>query len=303
MKTPRFQPCPNAGNGVHRWLLSGANHCRIGGLPQSAAVAVIREGSAQCGRPVPQSEVEAAVRTAYRAPWVLPSRRHSIPTRGPQLQPKTWPEPDTALITKVTSAGFGLADLWEASPVRLEDNLGHTENIIDHLFPGDPLLCVAGKTPAGARTARRSEWRGQLEHSAFIVPSPMSSPTGNTKDGRESPRCLENVGPRRFLVVEFDSGDLDNQAACLLHLGGFAPLVVVVHSGNKSLHGWFLVEGEPEDRVRRFFHYALALGADPATWTSCQMVRMPDGLRDNERRQTVFFLSLKPLACHAKRPA
>ena len=45
----------------------------------------------------------------------------------------------------------------------------------------------------------------------------------------------------------------------------------------------------------KFFRYALSLGADPATWTRCQFVRMPDGRRDNAKRQTVFFLNFKPL--------
>jgi hypothetical protein len=80
-----------------------------------------------------------------------------------------------------------------------------------------------------------------------------------------------------------------------LHLGRFAPPVCAVHSGGKSLHGWFFVYEQPEEKVRRFFRYAVSLGADPATWTRSQFVRMPDGTRDNGKRQTVFFLSLKPM--------
>ena len=129
----------------------------------------------------------------------------------------------------------------------------------------------------------------------FIVPSPMSAVTGLTKDGRESKHALDNTGPRRFLVCEFDTGTIDQHAALLIHLAEFAPLVCVVHSGRKSLHGWFLVQDQPEDKVLRFFRYAVKLGADPATWTRSQFVRMPDGTRDNGSRQTVYFLSFKPL--------
>jgi hypothetical protein len=39
----------------------------------------------------------------------------------------------------------------------------------------------------------------------------------------------------------------------------------------------------------------VTLGADPATWTRSQFVRMPDGTRENGQRQTIFFLSLKPM--------
>ena len=42
-----------------------------------------------------------------------------------------------------------------------------------------------------------------------------------------------------------------------------------------------------------FFRYAVTLGADRATWTRCQLVRMPDGLRRNPdgstARQSVLY--------------
>jgi hypothetical protein len=123
----------------------------------------------------------------------------------------------------------------------------------------------------------------------------MCAITGKTKDGRESKHTLENSGPRRFLVCEFDSGDINDHAALLIHLGGYALLVCAVHSGGKSLQGWFYVHGQPEEKMLRFFRYAVSLGADPATWTRSQFVRMPDGVRDNGKRQTVFFLNFKSL--------
>jgi hypothetical protein len=116
-----------------------------------------------------------------------------------------------------------------------------------------------------------------------------------TKERRESAHALSNTGPRRFLICEFDTGAPDEHAAILMHLGAFAPLVCVVHSGGKSLHGWLYVEGHPDEKVNRFFRYAVSLGADRATWTRSQFVRMPDGTRQNGWRQTVFYLNFKPL--------
>ena len=43
-----------------------------------------------------------------------------------------------------------------------------------------------------------------------------------------------------------------------------------MHSGGKSIHGWFDVRNEPEAAVEKFFKYAVSLGADRATWTSSQ---------------------------------
>jgi len=126
----------------------------------------------------------------------------------------------------------------------------------------------------------------------------MSSLTGISKDGKVSKRCLDNTGPRRHLVVEFDSGTLDSQAARMLHLAQLAPLGLAVYSGSKSLHGWFQVAGFPEKKVLKFFRYPVSIGADHHTWTSCQMVRVPDGLHKNGRRQTVHYFNPKLIQSH-----
>jgi hypothetical protein len=97
---------------------------------------------------------------------------------------------------------------------------------------------------------------------------------------------------RRFLVVEFDFpadrfgvSTRDACASLLAHLSRYAPLVLAVWSGSKSLQGWF------DEDSREFFEYACALGADPATWTRCQLVRTPQAIRWNGNRQTVEFFN------------
>ena len=119
----------------------------------------------------------------------------------------------------------------------------------------------------------------------------MLSRTGHTQDGRESEHTLENTGARRFLVIEQDTGTVDEQAAILAHLAERAPLALAVHSGSKSLHGWFHCQGQREERLRAFMRYAVTLGADRATWVRSQFVRMPDGTRDNGSRQVVYFFN------------
>ena len=149
---------------------------------------------------------------------------------------------------------------------------------------------------SGFETRPREDWRGQLAELALMVPSPMSAVEGVTKEGKPSRHTLSNTGARRFLVAEFDTGTPDDHAALLLHLAGYGPLVLAVHSGNKSLHGWFYCAGQPEDKLLRFMRYAVSVGADHATWSRCQFCRMPDGTRDNGRRQTVFYFNPLPIA-------
>jgi hypothetical protein len=87
-------------------------------------------------------------------------------------------------------------------------------------------------------------------------------------------------------VVEFDNGTLDQQAALLWHFAKFAPLALVVFSGSRSAHSWYFCDGQPEDKLRRFFDYAVSLGADPRTWSRSQFVRLADGKRSDGKRAT-----------------
>jgi len=113
----------------------------------------------------------------------------------------------------------------------------------------------------------------------------------HAQDDRESEHTLENTGPRRFLVIEQDSGSVDEQSAILLHLAERAPLALAVHSGSKSIHGWFYCANQPEERLRVFMRYAVSLGGDQATWTRSQFVRMPGGTRESGEPQVVYFFN------------
>jgi hypothetical protein len=243
---------------------------------------------ANCGRFVPRQEIVSAVQNALPSAWQPGSRSQPI-----HFAPK-WPSVNQKQREAIIHGSGELADLWEFSKPRIKDGETHTEQIIDRLFPDAPLLCC-GKLNSDFDTRPREDWRGELSRLQFIVPSAMSAVTGKTKDGRESKHALDNTAPRRFLVCEFDSDEVDDHAALLIHLGGYAPLVCAVHSGGKSLHGWFYVHCQLDEKILRFFRYAVSLGADPATWTRSQFVRMPDGVRDDGKRQTVFFLNFSSL--------
>ncbi|MBA2434821.1 MAG: hypothetical protein H0V54_07015 [Chthoniobacterales bacterium] len=201
-----------------------------------------------------------------------------------------WPSVNQEQRAAILRDGGGLVDLWEWSPVRLNDNEAHSEEIIDRLFPGNPLLCV-GKSNSEFATRARKQWRGRLNGLPLIVPSPMLARAGATQEGKQSEHALQNTGPRKFLVIEFDHGTADEHAAVLLHLAERGPLALALHSGGKSLHGWFHCAGQSEEKLRRFMCFAVSLGADRATWTRSQFVRMPDGTRANGNRQTVYFFN------------
>jgi hypothetical protein len=165
---------------------------------------------------------------------------------------------------------------------------------------GQELVCV-GQDKSKAKTAELAGhvYKGSerwLRRYQFIVPNPMSKSMGRTKDGRWSYRTLDNVKERRHLVVEFD-GDLafefDEQLRLLWHLGERRPLVMIVHSGNKSLHGWFDVRGIPESEMMEFFNYAERIGADHEMWSMCQFTRIPGGVNQKTGKdQKLMYFNL-----------
>jgi hypothetical protein len=270
---------PKRGQGLNNWLFRIARVLHPY-RERSEIVTLLR--AATTGESLKAGEIERAVDNSASVAW-QPGQH---PTPCPQAWPKIIQEKRKALIA---STG-GLADLRENSPIHYKDAEPHTEEIIDRLFPGNPLLCC-GSSNSNFNTRPREDWRGSLLRLQLIVPSPMSALTGKTKDGRTSAHTLENTGPRRFLVVEQDSGTADEQARVLLHLASKAPLALAVHSGRHSIHGWFYCHGQPEERLRTFMRHAVEIGADPATWTRSQFVRMPDGTRQNGARQAVYYFN------------
>jgi len=264
---------PQHGAGVHQWLFKVARQLHAHRDDQSIAdlLSVAVDG---CGRHVPQSEIIAAVESARGCAWQPSGGTREARVTPP---PPRWPQVDTDRVAKLPR--FTLPHLWDKSPTICDRDSTPAEFFIDELFPGNPLLCI-GYSAMVFETAPRENFRGKLAEQSLIVPSPMSAPVGIRKsDGRLSPHTLDNTGPRHYLVTEFDSGTTDEQTSIIWHLREFAPLIMVVSSGGKSLHAWFDARGTSEEVQRRFFRYAVSLGADPATWTRSQFVRLPQGWR------------------------
>jgi hypothetical protein len=276
---------PRRGGGLNLWLYRVA---RVLHPYRDSAEIIKLLRAATAGEPIKTSEIERAVEQSKATAWK--------PGQAPQNTTRltAWPKVNVEQREAAIESGAGLVDLWENSPVRFEDNKSHTEEILDALFPGKPLLCC-GRSNSDFDTKLREEWRAQLAGLQLIVPSPMTARIGRTQGGKESAHTLETTGPRRFLAIEQDCGTIDNQAAILLHLAERAPLAVAVHSGGKSIHGWFYCASQPEEKLRRFMQYAVSLGADQATWTRSQFVRMPDGTRDSDKRQVVYFFNPRVL--------
>ncbi len=308
LATRLFDSAPEAGDGLNAWLIKGARECQRSGVKPDRAFALIANTVVARGGEIFEHDINKAISKAY-------SQSHTSGTYDPR---PVWPEPNLDLIEQITMERIRqnpsvLNDLRRLSQ---ENPDQPTSDIIQKLFPLNSLIS-AGIDTSSTTTFEFSRVRERLHRFQFVVPSPMSAKIGLTQEGKESGRCLSNTGPRRFLVTEFDfKSTSDNgkrtkwaplidlwqangatvQDACaaiILHLKQYGPLVMVVYSGGKSLHGWWYCAGEDEQegsRLHKFMAGAARLGADTKTYTRSQFVRMPGAARPDGRKQTVHYL-------------
>ena len=300
-----LETCPVAGEGVNRWLFWFALKLHALGVKPEVIEQLLEHATLDCGRDVTPTEIERAVKNSAPGAIRNQPRYRQLPSRNLEQ------------IEAIGEDGIKLADLRRLSPVPLESSRPDAEEIIDVVLPGNPLICAATEFDRYLLTRPRDEWRGFLGKHQFIVPSAMSKRRGLTQDKKKlSYRSLDNTGPRQNLVIEFDfaertSNGLPTAAAPMLrrlaaggvtivdlcasihwHLQQFdMPAALILHSGGKSLHGWYPCVGVDEARLNRFMRYAVSVGADPATWNRCQFVRMPEGLRrpNQIRQETHYF--------------
>jgi hypothetical protein len=219
-------------------------------------------------RVIPDDEIEDAVDFAYEG--------NGNPKPGAMSESIEWPEANFPLVERV---------LRETRPLFDPDtDTGLTaRDVLPLLFHPTELVCV-GPTTRSALVRSLNATLQDAGLQQFIVPNPMRGRSALNYRGKPSARCKNNTGPRRHLVVEFDSPTLTKpiQAVLLSKLSQFVPLKLVVDSGGKSLHGWFRVDHLGLRDQFRFFYVACLLGGDASRWDLCGWLRMPGGLRQVE---------------------
>jgi hypothetical protein len=201
-----------------------------------------------------------------------------------------WPEYEPYLWRRMNIAEISVYDLWESSPIRFDDDEQHTREVLQELFQADPLLCF-GRSKYDFFTKRLSEIHDEeLRELSFIVPNAASYECALTQEGKLSQHAKAQFLYRNYIVVEFDEErDKDVQASIIAHLAKYWRLVLVVDSGGKSLHAWFYVGGVDDVVLAYHFSKAVRLGADSNNFRISQFVRLPDGLRDNHKRQHILY--------------
>jgi hypothetical protein len=199
---------------------------------------------------------------------------------------------DVDAIAQALRSGVTVTTLARLSPHK---DVGlPSGDVLNILFPPRTMLCLARSLPT-ATVDHIERWHRIAARRPWIVPSPMTNVRGKNKRGELTARSLDNTGPRRYAVIEFDWGTVDEQAAMIAAINRAYGdrLVMVMWSGGKSLHSWWWCGGD-EAWAQAFFDFACSLGADPATRVRCQLVRTPNAMRDKDERQVrqqVLFLN------------
>lgn len=291
MKTPYLAPLDPT-RGHHHEAFRAALSLARQGIPPGEAQFLLPEWWRASGeRPPRPGEIEDQVSNAYRLAKVsrpLAQGRRQRPLRPRWIKPAEIPD----LRQRVLSEHGETLCLWGEA-------LEHRGNalalkLLSFLFKEEDLVCM-GDERHTVQTLPWAYWRPQLEEGKlpqYLVPNPMTGAQGPTKAGKLSPRALTNSTPpeaRKVSVIEFDRGTLEEQGRLLHALELLFPLLAVVFSGGKSLHGWFTHHpGDPPPEA--LWSAALALGADPSLLLTNQMCRFPGGTREGGRIQSLLWV-------------
>lgn len=253
---------------LHKAIFKIAILSKEAGLLPEQAELLCKTYATGAARRAPEREIRSAVACAYSG---------NVKPQGPRF-----PKPMAELMAEV--------DAYPQPLPRPPYPHSTPEDFLDAMFPGDPLLCV-GATAFAMDTKPLSEWRGMLAPMQFLVPSPMTTPTGPRKeDGAESFHAESNTGERAYLVTEFDHATKPAQMARIraLEARGSHKLALIVDSAGKSLHAYWKASGDAHADFT-FFSHATKLGADERLWLRSQFARLPAGQRDGRKQEVLLW--------------
>jgi hypothetical protein len=190
-----------------------------------------------------------------------------------------------------------VADLWEASPVRCDEDLEDAKAFLQ-IFPLSGNLWIAPDVYQTSKPehARYFRTREAWEAETFSTPGTRIAPSC-FKPGSFS-RGADNVERHLFAVVESDEigeGKLyaSKDAFCSLirwlrEACGWQ-LAAVVDSGRRSLHAWFRHPGTRD--MEQLAEHAAALGLDGKFSEPSQPWRLPGVRRESaETRQHLVYV-------------
>jgi len=282
-------------NGIHHHIMVLATYCKGRGIDQSEAIRLmyLKYQEKPQRRELQCNEIENAVAKAYNRPGItiktiakgqgIVVAPKFVRTSEDSYWNKDMPLPKVeasplAIKRAIKATPWSLEDMFEDSPHRLFDS--KPAEIINMLFHPNELVCCGSVRKFRALPAK--EWLSVSDIGDQVVPNPSRVKVGTNMQGRPSQHCRDATGRRKYIVVESDDESLsfDEKASVLRYLRdrAGAELKMVVHTGGKSLHGWFKSTGDSH-LDWEFMRVACLLGADRRMWLPEQLARTPNAVR------------------------
>lgn len=296
----------------HHWCLPAARRCQQNGISAEGAFSLLRNRANEHSRLVSSHDISRDIRTAYGDPRDSVPTFHKEPSRYKATPHLTIQEKVFLLKTSTRWPKCPPADLHKF----IDQNFNVMRNVPD-LPPAHILEVLYGNFRCmgyylvfgkmyGDVTSHQVVLLDEVLNSGtvpegypLVVPNLATKPSGHTANGKPSTRSRDMFqDDRAYLVVESDIGEdeMDTQFA-LIHLtAAFLERdpALVMHSGNKSLHSWWRVDGLSEKQIINYFNFA-APAIDRSTLATNQLVRVPNTNRQMTgsnpgRRQVALYL-------------
>jgi hypothetical protein len=292
-------PPPGEGGGCHGVLLGAANLGVRANLPFEVIFSDIRQAIPPGRRRVPDREITDAINRAM------------VDHNGGSFYPRPAPEKPmvrdgVAALRRIIESSVisDEADLWEASPIRInwlpkED----TTHLLLAMYDDNDTLFIGGKYDVTPRPV--SEWldfiaKGGSPGPQFI-PNPLSGQLAPNKAGDgETYRGDYNVIAFRHCVVEFDNLSREDQIRFWTSVR--LPICGLIDSGGKSIHA--IIDVQKLAKIRTYAEWAMEIernlydrllvpiGVDSQCKNPARLSRLPGHFRAEKGRwQRLLWLA------------
>lgn len=284
---------PDAGDGHNAGLVHVASTCYWMGVSQEATLAHLRD-------------IYDSDRIDYRtAPHRAVSRvwEHEghvpIDSEGDEAA-HVQPQEELLLRFKRTPTN----SLIENSPASTKTN---PKDIIQSLFDAEDIINIQFTGYEAGTLVKCSELPDALPAYKFLNPSTFKKIEGadvEQPDGsmKRMTRCNANVRERPYMVLEYDgkkgmseqelAAGVERFTTFAMTVARFAPLVLAVDTGNKSIHFWYDTRKTKPTVVSKFFALARLHGTDKQLAVKSQIARMPNvssGEQGRDAQTVVYF--------------
>jgi hypothetical protein len=297
--------CPAAGAGVHSWLLSEANRCRIAGLPADETE---RRLAARITRPPkPANEIQTTVVKAYAGTWTPFRSHHRTPV--PLTEIHFDPAKLAGIASIIPQPQNWRHWLWERSAKRPETQNalsflahlyrdGEKVHLFDHMEAKTPTQTITISHPMDCRVPAVIQAGGENGLGCWYLCNPVDGEWHhNPRQNTMSCRSEESLTAFRYAVLESDQAPFAQWLAFIVQLP--IRVAAIYSSGGRSIHALVRLDAankkEFDATIAPLKRPLKVLGADPACLSAVRLTRLPGCWRPEKNGfQKLLYLCPNP---------